>query len=51
MHLHVVELDVTDQVSFDVAVQTGINTAGRLDVVINNARVGSYGIEEAFTIE
>jgi len=46
---HVVELDVTDDASTDAAVATAIDLVGHLDVVINNAGVGSNGLLEAFT--
>ncbi|RKZ52243.1 MAG: short-chain dehydrogenase/reductase [Candidatus Parabeggiatoa sp. nov. 3] len=49
--LEVVELDITDQSSIDKAIGTILDTAGHLDVVVNNAGVGSLGIVEAFTIE
>ena len=46
---HVVELDVTDESSVDAAVAGAIELVGHLDVVINNAGVGSTGLLETFT--
>jgi NAD(P)-dependent dehydrogenase (short-subunit alcohol dehydrogenase family) len=46
---HVVELDVTDEASVDAAVAGAIELVGHLDVVINNAGVGSTGLLETFT--
>lgn len=47
--LHVVELDVTSDTSVDKAVQHVLGTTGRIDVVVNNAAVGSWGLIESFT--
>jgi len=41
--LHVLELDVTDQSAVDHAVAFAIDQAGRIDVLINNAGVGTFG--------
>lgn len=46
---HIVELDVTSDESVDAAVATAIGLVGRLEVVINNAGVGSNGLLETFT--
>ena len=46
---HVVELDVTDDVSVEEAVANAVEFAGSLDAVINNAGVGSIGLLETFT--
>lgn len=51
VNLHVVELDVTDASSVQKAVQHVIDTAGRIDVLINNAGRGIFGLAEAFTDE
>lgn len=48
--LHVLELDVTDQASIDVAVKEAIGKGG-IDVLVNNAGVGTWGIDEGFTVE
>ncbi len=45
----VVELDVTDEVSIEQAVETIIKSAGQLDVVVHNAGIGAFGVNEAFT--
>jgi len=43
----VVELDVTD----DASVAAGVEAAGAIDVLVNNAGVGVLGLQEAFTVE
>jgi NAD(P)-dependent dehydrogenase (short-subunit alcohol dehydrogenase family) len=47
--VRVIDLDVTQAESVSHAVQTVIDEAGRLDVVVNNAGHMSIGIAEAFT--
>ena len=47
--LHVIELDVTDDASVARAVHQALATAGRIDVVVNNAAVGAFGLVESFT--
>ena len=49
--IKVVELDVTDQTSVDRAVESVLDQAGRIDVLVNNAGVASTGVTEAFTPE
>lgn len=49
--LHIVELDVTDEASADAAAAAVVETAGRIDVLINNAGIGAFGVNEAFTAE
>lgn len=48
--VHVLELDVTDQASVDRAVSEAIEGGG-IDVVINNAGVGNWGIDEGYSVE
>lgn len=49
--IHVVELDVTDDISVERGVTFVLEQAGRLDVLVNNAGIGSAGVSEAFTTE
>jgi len=49
--LEVVELDVTDERSVEAAVGKVIDSAGRIDVVVNNAGIGAAGFSEAFTVQ
>lgn len=49
--LKVLEVDVTDESSVEAAVNQAVAAAGYLDVVINNAGVGTFGVQEAFPIE
>lgn len=46
---HVVELDVTNDHSVDAGVANAVEIMGSLDVVINNAGVGTIGLFETFT--
>jgi NAD(P)-dependent dehydrogenase (short-subunit alcohol dehydrogenase family) len=48
--LHVLELDVTDGASVTKAVEAAVE-AGGIDVVIHNAGVGNWGIDEGFTLD
>lgn len=47
--ISVVELDVTSDSSVDAAAKTILGEAGAIDVLVNNAGTGHFGIEEAFT--
>jgi NAD(P)-dependent dehydrogenase (short-subunit alcohol dehydrogenase family) len=49
--IDIVELDVTDEVSVERATASVLAQAGRLDVLVNNAGVGSAGVSEAFTTD
>jgi NAD(P)-dependent dehydrogenase (short-subunit alcohol dehydrogenase family) len=48
---HIVEMDVTDTASTDAGVAEAINALGGLDVLFNNAGIGSYGIQELMSPE
>ncbi|MEM6344235.1 MAG: SDR family oxidoreductase [Bacteroidota bacterium] len=47
----IVELDVTDEESVNAGVAKTIELLGGLDVIINNAGLGSTGIQELFSVE
>ena len=49
--LHLLEMDVTDDVSVEQAVRTAVEQAGCINVAINNAGYGISGLMEATTIE
>lgn len=49
--LHVLELDVTSDVSVEQAVRAAVEKAGRIDVAINNAGYALTGLAEAITTE
>lgn len=49
--LHVVELDVNDDRSVAMAVQSAEDSAGHLDVVVNNAGYAVSGLNETLTSE
>ena len=51
LNLQVVELDLTDSASIDTAVQQVADVAGRIDVLVNNAGRGIFGLMETFTDE
>jgi NAD(P)-dependent dehydrogenase (short-subunit alcohol dehydrogenase family) len=46
-----VELDVTDDESVEAAVENVLAEAGKIEVLVNNAGMGSAGVTEAFTAE
>jgi NADP-dependent 3-hydroxy acid dehydrogenase YdfG len=46
-----VELDVRDERSVEAGVKTVLAEAGKIDVLVNNAGIGSAGVTEAFTAE
>jgi NAD(P)-dependent dehydrogenase (short-subunit alcohol dehydrogenase family) len=46
-----VELDVTDDVSVQTAAKLVLDDVGAVDVLVNNAGAGYFGIAEAFTPE
>jgi NAD(P)-dependent dehydrogenase (short-subunit alcohol dehydrogenase family) len=45
------ELDVSDDASVEAGVEKVLAKAGKIDVLVNNAGVGSAGVTEAFTAE
>ncbi len=49
--IHILELDVTDEVSVERAVDAAVAKAGRIDVAINNAGYYLVGLAEAVTTE
>jgi NADP-dependent 3-hydroxy acid dehydrogenase YdfG len=46
-----VELDVSDDASVEAGVENVLAEAGQIDVLVNNAGIGSAGVTEAFTAE
>jgi NADP-dependent 3-hydroxy acid dehydrogenase YdfG len=49
--IKVVELDVTSDTSVDRAVSEVLKSAGKIDVLVNNAGMASAGVTEAFTAD
>lgn len=49
--IQVVELDVTSDASVKAGVTAVLEEAGRLDVIVNNAGIGSLNVSEAFTAD
>jgi NAD(P)-dependent dehydrogenase (short-subunit alcohol dehydrogenase family) len=49
--LHVVQLDAGDATSLDTAVTAVVEAAGRLDVLVNNVGVGSWGMAEGYDMD
>ncbi len=48
--LHVIELDVTSDASVAAAVDLVFASTSKLDVLVNNAGVGTWGLQEAFEV-
>src|SRR6476620_444182 len=46
-----VELDVNDDASVEAGVENVLTQAGKIDVLVNNAGIGSAGVTEAFTTD
>src|SRR5262249_10515109 len=46
-----VEVDVSHDASVDEGVKNVLTEAGKIDVLVNNAGIGSAGVTEAFTSE
>jgi NADP-dependent 3-hydroxy acid dehydrogenase YdfG len=51
LDIKIVELDVSDDASVAAGVEKVLAEAGKIDVLINNAGIGSAGVTEAFTAE
>ena len=51
LRLSVIELDVTDDSSVQRAVERVIGDAGQIDVVVNNAGIGNFGLVESYRVE
>jgi NAD(P)-dependent dehydrogenase (short-subunit alcohol dehydrogenase family) len=49
--IETVELDVSEDASVEAAVEKVLAEAGKIDVLVNNAGIGSAGVTEAFTAE
>src|SRR6266850_6713868 len=49
--IQVVDLDVTSDASVDKAVSEVLKSAGKIDVLVNNAGIASAGVTEAFTAD
>ena len=46
---HIVEIDVTTDSSVENGVNTAVEAAGGLDVLVNNAGIGVLGLQESYT--
>lgn len=51
MGVHLVELDVTNEESVNAGATKALEVLGGLDVVIHNAGIGVFGMQEHFTAE
>src|SRR5262245_16233989 len=51
LDIKTVELDVSNDASVEDGVKTVLAEAGEIDVLVNNAGIGSAGVTEAFTAE
>ena len=51
LQIKVLELDVTDSVSVEKAVETIVGEDGKIDVLVNNAGVMFVGITEAYSLD
>jgi NADP-dependent 3-hydroxy acid dehydrogenase YdfG len=50
-NIHVVEIDVTDDISVKNAFETVLAKYGNIDVLVNNAGLAGFGLVEAFSID
>lgn len=51
LSLHPLDLDVTDDRSVSDALSAVVAREGRIDVVVNNAGIASFGLTEAFQVD
>ncbi|MDW3647125.1 MAG: SDR family oxidoreductase [Bacteroidia bacterium] len=49
--IQLVEMDVTDDASVNAGIAKALELLGGLDIVFNNAGIGSNGIQELFSVE
>ena len=50
-NIKVLDLDVTNDISVNQTVKKVVDAESRIDVVVNNAGSGNFGLTEAFTID
>ncbi|SHL93962.1 SDR family oxidoreductase [Chitinophaga sp. CF418] len=50
-NISVIEIDITDDASVQQAFEQALKTAGRIDVLVNNAAVSGFGLMEAYSID